>query len=71
MKFSPINIQQLLADLSLSGLSDSAIGRAVGAPRATINRLRHGRHKTTSVDRGIKIAIFHQRHFQKKERAAA
>lgn len=71
MKFSSINIQQLLTELRESGLSDSRIGVMIDAPRATVHRLRSGRHKTTSIDRAIRIANFHWRHFQKKEKVAA
>lgn len=71
MRISPINIQQLLTDLHESGLSDESVGLAIGAPRETVNRLRHGRHKSTGIERAIKIVNFHQRHFHKKERAAA
>ena len=66
MKISPIDVQKLLTELRESGLSDERIGRIVEAPRATINRLRHGKHNTTSIDRAIKIANFHQRHFAKR-----
>ena len=66
MRITPIDVQKLLSELRESGLSDERIGRVVGAPRATINRLRHGKHKTTGIDRAIKIANFHERHFAKR-----
>lgn len=71
MKISPIDVKGLLVELQQAGVSDATVGRAVGAPRATINRLRHGKHQSTSVNRAIQIANFHQQHFRTKERVAA
>lgn len=70
MQISPIDVRKLLTELRLSGLSDAKIGKATQTPGATITRLRNGRHRTTSVDRAIKIANFHRSYFAKKEAAA-
>lgn len=71
MNIPLIDVQKLLTDLWVAGKSDAAIGKAVGAPSATINRLRHGRHKSTGAERAVKIANFHAEVFKKHEAAAA
>lgn len=72
MPIPKIEVQSLLHELwSIAGLSDAEIGAAVGAPGQTINRLRNAAHKTTSIERGIKIANFHASVFSKSETTAA
>ena len=36
-------------------MSDAKIGEAIGAPQATVTRLRNGIHKQTFYDRAIAI----------------
>lgn len=50
-----MNIQESLKFLNERGLSDEQIGSLIDAPQATVNRLRNGRHKSTSYERGLKI----------------
>ena len=51
-----MNIQHLLQLLKdKAQMTDSEIGIAVGAPQSIISRLRHGKHKQTSFDRGMAI----------------
>ena len=60
----PIDVRKLLMELWESAdLSDAKIGKAVETPAPTITRLRTGVHKTTMVDRAIRIANFHARVF--------
>ena len=51
----PMNIKTLLEQISESGMSDSAIGKSIGAPQSTVTRLRNGVHQSTSFDRGQRI----------------
>lgn len=48
-----------------AGMSDHDIAREAGLDRTTIWRLRHGKHKTTSHEPGIKIANLHARLFKR------
>jgi len=50
-----MSIQHLLQQLHSSGMTDAAIGDEIGAPQSIITRLRHGRHKSTSYERGMAI----------------
>lgn len=56
-----MNIQLVLSRLN-EKLTDEEIGKAIGAPQATVNRLRNGRHKQTSFSRGVKIAELAKRY---------
>ena len=53
----------------IAGLSDAEIAEAAGLTRTTIWRLRHGKHKTTSAEPGIRIANLHSMVFKKKASA--
>lgn len=70
MTHAPIDVQKLLGELWSAGISDATIGKSVGAPTATINRLRNGIHKSTKVERAIRIANYHAER-QKKKSASA
>lgn len=61
-----INVQVLLTDLGAQ-MSDAKIGLEVQAPAQTIGRLRRGKHKSTDLERGIRIARFHARVFGNTE----
>ncbi|WP_331817906.1 hypothetical protein [Methylobacter sp. Wu1] len=50
-----MNIKELLNKLNQIGMTDKAIGAEIGVDRNTVCRLRHGRHKSTSFERGLKI----------------
>ena len=55
-----MNIQVILEELkNKGGMTDQEIGIAIGAPQATVFRLRKGTHKTCSYERGKKIAELH------------
>jgi DNA-binding Xre family transcriptional regulator len=71
MEISPINVQKLLTELWLSGLSDEKIAQAIGTTCATVNRLRHGKHRSTGLERGVKIANLHAHRFSADKEAAA
>lgn len=49
------DIQTILKKLRAYGLTDVAIGRAVGAPQSIITRLRNGNQKTTNFERGAAL----------------
>ena len=50
-----MNIQAALKKLSELGLTDEQIGIEIGARQSIITRLRTGKHKSTSYERGTKI----------------
>lgn len=54
-----MDIQTSLREIAASGMSDSEIGAAINAPQSIVTRLRNGKHKTTSWERGQAIAVLH------------
>lgn len=50
---------KIIQDLIASGLSESAIAKAVGVEQPTINRLKSGAQKTTAYETGEKIKALH------------
>lgn len=49
-----MNIQQILSELNKT-MSDAEIGERIGASQSIVTRLRNGKHKTTSYERGVCI----------------
>ncbi len=45
-------LQKLVTD---HGMTDDEIGIQIGAPQSIVTRLRNGKHKSTSFERGSKI----------------
>lgn len=50
-----MTIQQLLTKLNESGMTDYEIGAELNVSQSIINRIRNGKHKTTSYERGNAI----------------
>lgn len=63
-----MSIQNLLKKLS-EKMTDSEIGREIGAPQSTINRLRNGKHKSTSFERGMAITALAEKILKAPENA--
>jgi hypothetical protein len=53
-----MNIQETLKELVRSGVRETCIQEATGIPQGTINRLKNGKHRDTSVSRGEIIMSF-------------
>ena len=51
-----MNIQNTLQKLHET-MTDGEIGQAINAPSQTVNRLRHGKHKTTFYERAKAIEM--------------
>jgi hypothetical protein len=49
-----VMIRKILLKLN-STMTDSEIGKVIGAPQSTVTRLRNGTHKSTSYERGLAI----------------
>jgi hypothetical protein len=58
-------IKHWLDDLCEYGLSRGEIAEIVGLPRVSIWRLRNGRHKSTQIEHGLRIAGLHAKVFKK------
>jgi predicted transcriptional regulator len=50
-----MTIQQLLTKLNEAGMTDYEIGKEIDVSQSIINRIRNGKHKTTSYERGNAI----------------
>jgi transcriptional regulator with XRE-family HTH domain len=50
-----MDIQELLQLIANTGMTDEEIARFIGARQSTATRLRNGKHKSTSYERGKKI----------------
>jgi hypothetical protein len=61
-----MNIQQILQELSDSGLTDQQIGDRIEAAQSIVTRLRNGLHSSTSFERGQKIMALHKEVMKKK-----
>ena len=54
-----MNMQMLLTKIKETGMTDKEIGDEIDAASSIVTRLRNGKHKTTSYERGeaiIKLA---------------
>lgn len=66
IKIKSMNIQKALQDIYDSGLTDAEIGKRIDCAQSIATRLRTGKHKTTSYERGEKIVNLHKEVVQKK-----
>lgn len=67
MTISILPPKQYIDDLRKKAkFSDQKIGESVGMSRTSIWRLRKGRHKTTDIENGVKIANLHAEVFRKR-----
>ena len=63
-----MTIQELLADLRAAGLTDRYIAEQMGVNQSLVWRLRNGKNKSTSFERGERLAILHRRVCGRKQR---